>query len=214
MPFEVDLQVRGLRRFYKAACRSGASREFPHSRQTGFTLLELCIVVALVVIFFLVAFDRFMLLRERAEESAVRATIGHMEAGLGLQIARTALNKGVDALRDFHGANPTDFLQSPPNDYSETARLDSPEQVKPGHWLFERATSRLWYRPRYRPWLDENGERMAFFVTIEVSRQRPGGTPSVRLVRGGEWPWARDASVPLAETVKERPTLPLFRSKD
>lgn len=128
------------------------TRPAPRS-QRGFTLLELIIVIVLVVLLFLVAYDRLLPLRGQAEAAHVASTIGTIRSSLGLTVAQRVLEDGVSGLPEIAGGNPMNLLGSTPNNYMGEIESADDEQIPRGNWYFERATGKLGYRVRYPQYL-------------------------------------------------------------
>ncbi|MGK7297109.1 MAG: type II secretion system protein [Candidatus Wenzhouxiangella sp. M2_3B_020] len=120
-------------------------------RQAGFTLLEIVIVVALVILLFLVAIDRILPLRGQAEAAHVRQVVGTLRSSLGLAVAERVLGQGLDSVDSLAGSDPMRLLAEPPDNYAGALRAgDVPE---PGTWYFDPRTGRLGYRVEFTGYL-------------------------------------------------------------
>ena len=91
------------------------------NRQRGFTLLELIVVIAVVIILASVVLPKFVRLMQQAEVSAVQGIIGQMRSALSLQMSR-GLYRGDDlAAWAYDGSRPLypmhDLLLDPPENY-------------------------------------------------------------------------------------------------
>ena len=117
-------------------------------RQYGVSLLETLLVVALVLVFVLLASQRIMELRHAAERVGVQRTIATLQSALGTQMGVLVLQRGPEALPALHLSNPVALLDPPPpNDLGE--HEGPPEPLPPGSWYFDRGTRELVYRVRY-----------------------------------------------------------------
>nr|WP_320114846.1 prepilin-type N-terminal cleavage/methylation domain-containing protein [uncultured Desulfuromonas sp.] len=90
-------------------------------RQRGFTLLELIVVIAVVIILASVVLPKFLRLMHQAEVSAVQGMVGQMRSALSLQMSR-GLYRGDDlAAWACDGSRPLypmhDLLLDPPENY-------------------------------------------------------------------------------------------------
>lgn len=171
------------------------------ARQRGFSLLELVVVIILVVILFLVAFDRLLPLRGDAEAAHVATVIGGLRSAIGLEAATRITREGLPALADLEGINPMTLLQEWPDNYiGETAELDRTE-IGPGAWFFELESEALVYRVRFPQYLEDEPQHPAelrWRVTLQYEDTDGSGhyEPESDRVRGlrlepldrHEWP--------------------------
>lgn len=158
----------------------------------GFTLLELVIVIILVILLFLVAFNRLLPLRGDAESAHVATMVGTLQSAIGMEAAMRVTRYGIGQLAALDGINPMALLQEPPANYLGE---DPPGTVPPGSWYFDSSTSQLLYRVRYPQYLDRqlhSPVHLAWLVVVEISgdEHRPSG---IRLVPGDNPGWQTDA---------------------
>ncbi|MBE0510464.1 MAG: hypothetical protein K0A95_08050 [Chromatiales bacterium] len=116
------------------------------TRHSGASLLETLLVLALVLVFMLLASQRIIELRQSAERVGVQHTIATLQSALGTQMAVIALQQGLPGLAALHHSNPMDLLDPPPVNY--TAEYP-PQDAPPGSWVFDPQASQLIYRLRY-----------------------------------------------------------------
>ena len=116
--------------------------------QYGASLLEVMLVVALVLVFILLASERILQLRQTAEQVGVEHTIGTLRSALGSQMAAAVVQQGMAGLIALDGSNPMELLEQLPVNYLG-ARDPAPEPHPPGSWYFDRAQQVLIYRARY-----------------------------------------------------------------
>lgn len=124
------------------------------ANQSGFTLLELVIVIVLVILLFLTAWWRLMPLRGSAEAAHVATTVGTLRSALGMHVAERIVTDSLGAVAELDGGNPMPLLEQPPVTYIgeiETSRAD----IAPGSWYFETQTGHLGYRVRHPQYLVE-----------------------------------------------------------
>jgi competence protein ComGC len=119
----------------------------PRRAIRGASLLETLLVLALVLVFMLLATQRIIELRHAAERVGVQNTIATLQSALGMQMAVIALQQGMPGLAALHHSNPMDLLDPAPVNY-QAEQLSQDEQA-PGSWFFDREARQLVYRLRY-----------------------------------------------------------------
>ena len=150
------------------------------ANQSGFTLLELVIVITLVIVLFLTAWWRLMPLRGSAEAAHVATTVGTLRSALGMQVAERIVTDSLDAVAELDGSNPMQLLEQPPASYIGEVETSGPD-IAPGSWYFETQTGRLGYRVRHPQYLVETTpEPVDLHWRIRV--RRGGQNDSVRAV--------------------------------
>lgn len=118
-------------------------------RHSGFSLLELVVVVILMSLLFLVALEKLLPLRGQAEAAAVLQNEGAMQAGLGQEVANRVLKRGFLDLPALAGSNPMDFMTQPPPNYLGAMDRVDPAKLPSGGWAFDRGRGVLVYRVRF-----------------------------------------------------------------
>lgn len=154
------------------------SSRYPGFSQRGFSLLELVIVIILVILLFLVAFDRLMPLRGQAEAAHVATTIGALRSALGMTTAERVVDEGISTLSGLAGENPMTLLDEPPGNYMGEIESADSETVPRGSWYFERDSGRLGYRVRYPQYLqepDDEAVHLAWRVTLGFNDKNENG---------------------------------------
>lgn len=125
----------------------------PTGRQSGFTLLELVLVVILVVLLFMTAWWRLMPLRGDAEAAHVATTIGSLRSALGLETAERIVESSVEKAVELEGSNPMNLLAQAPGNYLGEVNPADSADIEPGSWYFEPASGELRYRVRFPEYL-------------------------------------------------------------
>ncbi|MFW5926712.1 MAG: type II secretion system protein [Wenzhouxiangella sp.] len=128
-------------------------------RQRGFSLLELVVVIILVAILFLVAFDRLLPLRGDAEAAHVATVIGGLRSAVGLEAAARVTRDGVSALADLQGINPMTLLQEWPDGYVGVVKSTDTAEIADGSWYFHEPAQALVYRVRFPQYLEGSPEK-------------------------------------------------------
>lgn len=118
------------------------------SRQAGFTILELIVVIIIISILGLFALDRIWSLRIEAEQATVTKIIGNVRSALGLEVSRLALKGRLTEIANLADSNPIDLLAQAPGSYLQQ-QPDNSDQVTPGSWYFDKESRSLIYHVIY-----------------------------------------------------------------
>lgn len=164
------------------------------NRQTGFSLLELVLVIILVVALYALAIDRILPLRGDAEAAAVATTVGTLRSAMGMEVAARIVHRGLDEIASLAGANPMRLLAETPDNYLGEIDGVQPAQLPAGHWYFDRATGELVYLVRYAEYFrtDLPGvPRMVFKVELVYNERNE--LAGVRLERVNGFVWTQSA---------------------
>lgn len=111
----------------------------------GYTLLELILVVALVILFVVTAMRSLFFLLGTTEQVHVEHTLGALRSALGLELSRIMLRDGPAGAAALAGANPMELLAVPPQNYRGAHEVPPAER---GIWYFDRGRRELVYRVR------------------------------------------------------------------
>lgn len=130
----------------------------PRTSQHGFSLLELVVVVILVALLFLFAFDRLMPLRGQAEGTQVASVTGALRSALGMEVAERIVSDGPGAIAELEGANPMELLQEPPRGYLGEHDAAGASDLSGGSWYFDPDRGTLHYRVRFPQYLEGEPE--------------------------------------------------------
>jgi prepilin-type N-terminal cleavage/methylation domain-containing protein len=163
--------------------------------QQGFALLELLVVMALVVVLFVVAIENLLPLRGSAEHAAHIKTVNGLQSAIGLQATQQALRRGADGLAGIDGANPMDWLASPPAGYIGVIGPGDYETVPRGGWGFDAANGVLFYRFRYPEYVE--GDFLAppgVRYRVALERNPDGAAKKIGLRRVDWFEWRTDVS--------------------
>jgi len=118
------------------------------TKQQGFTLLELVVVIIIISILGLFAIDRIFAIRIAAEQAAVKQLVGTIKSALGLEVARLALNGKMSAVVKLDNSNPLLLLSQNPNNYIGEKSNDK-NIIEPGVWYFNKKQKTLVYNVLY-----------------------------------------------------------------
>lgn len=157
--------------------------------QRGFSLLELVIVVVLVALLFLFAFDRLMPLRGQAEGTRVASTIGSLRSALGMEVAERIVEQGPASVAELQGANPMNLLQQRPEGYLGEMSAGGDRDIAGGAWYFDPDGGILHYRVRFPQYLEGQPEppvELGWRVRLQYDDEQQTGRydPETDTLRG------------------------------
>ena len=142
-----------------------------HMRRTGFTLLELVIVICLIGIFATVALDRLLRYQELAEKTAMEATIGALRSAQTLQVASHIVRGGLPAVASLADENPVDWLADPPAGYLGALHDPAVASIPKGSWYFDLKNKELVYRLQHTRFFTlgpDGSDRIRFKVVVRL----------------------------------------------
>lgn len=118
------------------------------SRQGGFSLLELAVVVSIVGILAGMLLSRVDLFQDKAEIAAMDNVVGTLRSALSMRASQLIVQGKKDELSKLTTINPMDLLAQKPANYA--GEYYSPQKVKisPGNWYFNRKEFLLVYITR------------------------------------------------------------------
>ena len=111
---------------------------------SGFSLLELVLVILLVSLLGGVLLDRLQFYQEQAEKTAMEQTVLALRSALILQIAER-LPKGRLSLNELIASNPMAWLQTKPEKYLGDRFGPAPGEIPAGCWYFDLRDNALVY---------------------------------------------------------------------
>jgi len=117
-------------------------------KQSGFTILELVVVIIVISILSLFAIDRIFAIRIAAEQAAVKQIVGTIKSALGLEVARLALEGKISAVAKLDKSNPFLLLSQSPHNYIGE-KNNSKDVLQPGVWYFDKNQKALVYNVLY-----------------------------------------------------------------
>ncbi|PWF47727.1 type II secretion system protein [Massilia glaciei] len=115
------------------------------ARRSGFTLLELAVVVAIVAILAGALLKRVSFYNEQAELAAMQTVLGALRGALHMKAAQLIAKGRTEELTSFVDRNPMDLLAEKPSNY--IGEYFSPQSftITPGNWYFDRQKLLLVY---------------------------------------------------------------------
>lgn len=161
----------------------------------GFTLWELLVVIALVIILFVTALENLLPLRGDAERTAHAYTVNALRSAIGLQATQRALQRRPDSLGEMRNGNPMQWLAIKPERYVGNISAGEYETVPHGGWAFDAGNRVLFYRFRYPEYV--NGDFMAppgVRYRLDVSEGADGNVRKIELRQLDWFEWRTDGS--------------------
>ncbi len=117
---------------------------------SGFTLLELAVVVSIVSILAAIALHRLLPLRVEAERVALLQVLGTLRSAMAIQISARIAKGNVNEVGELTGENPmADWLAEAPDNYLGELHAPDPGAVDKGAWYFDTKDRILVYRVRF-----------------------------------------------------------------
>jgi len=107
------------------------------SRQRGFSLFEIVVVVLLIGVLMSIAIDRMLQLQIAAEKVSVQQFLGNLRGAINLQAADLVLHKGMASVRSLENSNPIQYLQELPENYLGVKSDRNAGRLKKGSWFFD-----------------------------------------------------------------------------
>lgn len=113
----------------------------------GFTLIELIVVIAIIVILTGALLTRIWLYQEQAEKAAMEQVAGALQSAMVLQFGRLLVHGREAEAKNLLTENPTRWLMRAPLNYAGEFDGIKPAAIEPGNWAFDLQTRELVYVP-------------------------------------------------------------------
>lgn len=123
----------------------------PHTgcrRGSGFSLLELVVVIAIISVLLVMAITRLWALQVDAERVAMEQVLGSLRSAIGIKVADYFVRNDVAGVRSLTGTNPMDRLSEVPKNYIGALSGANPDTIEGGSWYFDVPGKVLVYRVR------------------------------------------------------------------
>ena len=127
------------------------SKGIPHSgcrRGSGFSLLELVVVIAIIATLSVVAMKSLWQVQVDAERVAMEQVLGSLRSALGIKVASYFVQGDAAGIRSLLGTNPMDRLSEVPKNYLGALTGADAETIAGGSWYFDVSGRILVYRVR------------------------------------------------------------------
>ncbi len=114
-------------------------------RQSGFTLIELVVVICIIAVLARVFMDRVWFYQEQAEAAAMEQVAASLQSALTLQLGSLmAQGRGAE-ISALTRENPMNWLARKPANYGGEFFEPGPQAVPPGNWMFDLKSRELVY---------------------------------------------------------------------
>ncbi len=115
------------------------------SKQRGFTLLELIVVIIIVSVLAVFALNRYYKLLVDVERASMEHDLGVMRSAISMQVAGHYVAGNMAGLEKLIGSNPMDLLAEKPKNYIGTNLLKTLDNIERGSWFYDRKEETLIY---------------------------------------------------------------------
>jgi general secretion pathway protein G len=154
----------------------GVVGESANRRQTpnsGFTLLELIVVILIISVLVGLFINRALEYQEQAEKTAMQQVEGAIQSALMLQYGQIKTRGKSSDIAALTEINPIELLQKKPPNYSGEFFDPTQSQLGAGNWAFDLKSHELVYAPRnaahFKPGKDGN-KWIRFHVLARAER--------------------------------------------
>ena len=154
----------------------------PPQKQTGFTLLELAIVIMFISILASIFVNRMQRYQELAEKTVVEATVANMRSGLRYRIAELMINGQMNEMGSLSRENPMSWLKAPPSNYLGQIAQTSQQRIPPGSWYYDQRRHELIYLLQHSRYFKPgpDGQKVIRFRVL-TSTQKQAANNSARV---------------------------------
>jgi general secretion pathway protein G len=183
-----------IKRVPRTGCRRGS----------GFSLLELVAVIAIISVLLVVAVDRLWELQVDAERAAMEQVVGSLQSAVGIKLAMYWVDEDFKGIQGLAGSNPMDQLAEVPRNYLGIRRATEIAATEGAVWYFDAERRVLAYRVKntdyFRGGFGPPPEaRFVIEVLYGASPRKSGGKPEVqgvRLATVAPYHWTKAAVTP------------------
>ena len=111
----------------------------------GFTLLELIVVIAIIVVLMGAFLNRALFYQEQAEKTAMEQVAGSIQSALTLQYGQIITRGKPSDIDALEQDNPMNWMQKKPANYAGEFYDPMPLAVASGNWVFDLKSRELVY---------------------------------------------------------------------
>jgi general secretion pathway protein G len=165
--------------------------ERPRRPARGFSLLELCAVIAVIVSLAALLLDRLLYYQELSEKTAVDLTLLNIRSGVRHQLADKMIRGRETELEQVLLANPVNWLERPPAGYTGEVAASRVRSLQPGSWFYDVERRELGYVPKLDSHLAfvESEAQGTLRWHIRGVRSKNGGVEDLSLVAVTRYSW-------------------------
>lgn len=133
----------------------GLDRQRARRRSSsGFSLLELVIVITIISVLMTFAVSRLVALQVDAERVAMETVVGTLRSAIGIKVAENIIKQNGRANGLLDGSNPMNRLAEVPANYLGEFDGVDPATLEDGNWYFDKDARALVYLVRNRGFFD------------------------------------------------------------
>jgi len=125
------------------------NKRYKRCKNTGFSLLEIIVVVVIISILFGLAIDHLFKWRISAEKAGVQKLVSQMRSAISLQVTKYYVKGRLGDVLNLVGTNPLVYVIELPSTYSGEFKRPDLNTLQPGNWLYDTSKKILIYRVRY-----------------------------------------------------------------
>lgn len=115
---------------------------------SGFSLLELIVVIVIISVLLVVAISRLLALQVDAERVTMESVAGTLRSSLGMKVAESIVKGKVAELRGYADSNPMALLAEVPRNYLGELDGVDPAKLEDGNWYYDKRAKTLVYLVR------------------------------------------------------------------
>jgi prepilin-type N-terminal cleavage/methylation domain-containing protein len=116
--------------------------------RSGFTLIELAVVICIFGVLSSVLLNRVLSYQEQAEKAAMEQTVGIVRSALQLKVADLIAKGRLHEIVHLVDQNPMELLAQKPKNYVGEYFALKPQEVTSGYWYFDLQNGNLIYSVR------------------------------------------------------------------
>ena len=117
-----------------------------NSRQRGFTLIELVVVVAVISILFGIALTKYLGLLVDVDRTSMEENLGAMRSAVALQMLDRIAKGDMAGVVAMAGTDPMSYMAQTPGNYLGALDHPDPAKIAGGDWYFDRSEKEIVYR--------------------------------------------------------------------
>lgn len=162
------------------------------SKQQGFSLLELVVVVCIIAILMAVAYQRFERISEEAERASFYGAISTFQAQINLHVAEWYIDSTQIEKAELEQLNPVEWLERPPHNYGGLISFSQLDGAIPARWYYIKDKNWLVYKVKRTFGLQNKGSDVLAFqwkVSFKEASMRSGVVQAATLKAVTDFSW-------------------------
>ena len=109
----------------------------PRRASRGFSLLELVLVIALISVLLAIAIDRLLLVKARAESTAMEQVLGTLRSAMTIRVAELVARGRIAEVATLARTDPMLLLAERPQNYLGELFGPDASTLEVGNWFFD-----------------------------------------------------------------------------